>query len=309
MATLKDRTLFITGASRGIGRAIALRAAADGANVVVAAKSDRPHRILPGTIHTAAADVEAAGGQALAVKLDVRDEKAIAEAVERTVERFGGIDILVNNAGAIQLTGTADTPMRRFDRLFDINVRGTFAATQACLPWLKRSTRAHVLNVAPPPTLDPGWWAPHVAYTMSKMGMSFCVLGMAEEFRADGIAVNALWPATVIATEALRMLPGDVTPERCRTPQIVADAAHAILTRDPRACTGRFLLDEEALREEGVTDFRSYAVSEGNPLLDDLYVGPPPGAGSPNAMPSPGPPRSPVAPVPPAAPSFRKDSA
>ncbi len=275
MSSLKGRTLFITGASRGIGLAIGRRAAADGANVVVAAKTDRPHPFLPGTIGSAAEEIEAAGGRALAVRVDVRDEKAISTAVDAAVERFGGIDILVNNASAIQLTGTADTPMRRFDRMFDVNVRGTFATTQACLPWLKRSDCAHVLNLAPPPSLDARWWAPHVAYTMSKMGMSFCVLGMAEELRADGIAVNALWPATVIATEALRMLPDAIDPDRCRTPEIVADAARVLLTRDPADGTGRFHLDEDVLRDAGVTDFERYAVKVGEPLLPDLYVGDP----------------------------------
>ena len=275
MTAWRGRTIFITGASRGIGHAIALRVAREGANVVVAAKTDRPHPILPGTIHTAAADVEAVGGRALAVRVDVRDDAAVAAAVERAVAHFGGIDVLVNNASAIQLTGTADTPMRRFDRLFEVNVRGTFAATQACLPHLKRSANPHVLNLAPPPTLDPRWWAPHVPYTLTKMGMSFCVLGMAEELRRDGIAVNALWPATAIATEALRMLPDGVKPERCRQPAIVADAAFAIVGRRAAECTGNFFLDEDVLRTEGVTDFGPYAVSPGHALLRDLYLGDP----------------------------------
>ncbi len=274
--SLKARTLFITGASRGIGLAIALRAARDGANVVVAAKTATPHPKLPGTIHTAAAEIEAAGGKALALAVDIRDEQAVAAAVERAESHFGGIDILVNNASAISLTGTAATPVKRFDLMFDVNVRGTFVCSQACLPLLQRSAaegrRPHILNLSPPMSLQPRWFAPHVAYTMAKYGMSMCVLGMSDELRPFGIGVNALWPRTLIATAALQVVSfADV--RRARTPDIVADAAHAILVRDPRTCTGNFYLDEDVLREDGVEDFSRYAVTAGNQeLLPDLFV-------------------------------------
>jgi len=277
MNGLGGKTLFITGGSRGIGLAIAVRAARDGANVVIAAKTDAPNPKLPGTIHTAANDIEDAGGKALPIACDIRDENALREAVDAAAAQFGGIDILVNNASAISLTGTERTPMKRVDLMLDVNVRGTFAATQACLPWLKASARAgrgaHILTLAPPPTLDPRWYRDHVAYTIAKMGMSLCVLGHAEEFRGDGIGVNALWPRTVIRTAAIAMIPGAADEQkRMRTPEIVADAAHAILVRDPRTCTGRFFIDEEALREAGVTDFSRYAVEPGQPLLPDLFL-------------------------------------
>lgn len=274
MTDLRDRVVFVTGSSRGVGRAIALRAAADGAAVVIAAKTTEPRPDLPGTIHTVAEEVERAGGRALAVKMDVRSEDDVEEAVARAVERFGGIDAVVNNASAIWLADTPGTPPKRFDLLFDVNVRGTYVATRACLPHLARADNPHVLNLAPPPALEPRWFAPHLAYTMSKYGMSLCVLGMAEELRDRGIAVNALWPRTVIATAALTMLGGRVKPENCRRPAIVADAAHAILTRDAREWTGRFLIDEEVLREEGVTDFARYAVDPDAPLADDLFLDP-----------------------------------
>ena len=269
--SLGAKTLFITGASRGIGKAIALRAARDGANIAIAAKSSVPNPKLPGTIGTAAAEIEAAGGKALPIQCDVREEESVRAAVAATVDRIGGIDVLVNNASAISLTRTPDTPMKRFDLMFSVNVRGTFLCTQACLPHLKKAANPHVLMLAPPPSLDPRWYAPHLAYTMAKLGMSQCVLGMAEEFRADGIAVNGLWPRTVILTAALAMLPG-VDPDRCRKPEIVADAAHAILTTPSRERTGRFLLDEDVLREAGVTDFEQYAVKPGTPLLPDLFL-------------------------------------
>ena len=277
MNGLGGKTLFITGGSRGIGLAIAVRAARDGANVVIAAKTDAPNPKLPGTIHTAANDIEDAGGKALPIACDIRDENALREAVDAAAAQFGGIDILVNNASAISLTGTERTPMKRVDLMLDVNVRGTYAATQACLPWLKASARAgrgaHILTLAPPPTLDPRWYRDHVAYTIAKMGMSLCVLGHAEEFRADGIGVNALWPRTVIRTAAIAMIPGAADEQkRMRMPEIVADAAHAILVRDPRTCTGRFFIDEEALREAGVTDFSRYAVEPGQPLLPDLFL-------------------------------------
>lgn len=271
-STLRGKTVFITGASRGIGRAIALRAAADGAKVVVAAKTVDPHPRLPGTIHTVAQEIEQAGGRALPVQLDVRDAEQIAAAVALAVQTFGGIDVLVNNASAISLTGTADTPMKRFDLMFAVNVRATFACTQACLPHLRVGANPHVLNLAPPPNLKAAWFKDHCAYSMSKYGMSLCVLGMAEEFRAEGIAVNALWPRTVIDTAAVSMLGGRVKPENCRRPEIVADAAHVILTRDSRQCSGNFFIDEEVLAEAGVRDLRRYAVQPGATLISDLFV-------------------------------------
>lgn len=271
MDSLAGKTLFITGASRGIGLAIALRAARDGANVVIAAKSGVPNPKLPGTIHSAAAAVEAAGGRALALKVDTREEAQVVEAAAQAADRFGGIDILVNNASAIWLAGVEGTPMKRFDLMHQVNTRGTFLATQACLPYLKRAANPHVLMLAPPPTLDPKWFAPHTAYTIAKMGMSLCVLGMAEEFRPLGIAVNALWPRTVIATAAIAMIDG-VRPEQCRTPEIVADAAHALLVRPARQTTGRFAIDDEVLAEAGIDDLDQYAVAPGQPLLPDLFL-------------------------------------
>ncbi|MFK2905730.1 NAD(P)-dependent oxidoreductase [Dyella ginsengisoli] len=271
MGSLAGKTLFITGASRGIGLAIALRAARDGANVVIAAKSGVPNPKLPGTIHSAAEAVEAAGGRALALKVDIREEEQVVEAAARAADHFGGIDILVNNASAIWLAGVEGTPMKRFDLMHQVNTRGTFLATQACLPYLKRAANPHVLMLAPPPTLDPKWFAPHTAYTIAKMGMSLCVLGMAEEFRPLGIAVNALWPRTVIATAAIAMIDG-VRPEHCRTPEIVADAAHALLVRPAHDTTGRFAIDDEVLAEAGVSDLDRYAVQPGQPLLRDLFL-------------------------------------
>jgi citronellol/citronellal dehydrogenase len=274
--TLAGKTLFITGASRGIGLAIATRCAADGANIVVAAKTAEPHPKLPGTIHSAAADIEAAGGHCLPLQVDIRDEAQVLGAVARAVERFGGIDILVNNASAISLTDTPSTPMKRFDLMVGVNVRGTFLCTQACLPHLKasaeRGRNPHALAICPPLTLEPRWFAPHVAYTIAKYGMSMCVLGQAEEFRPLGIAVNALWPRTVILTAALQMIPG-VRRERCRTPQIVADAAHRILISDAATTTGNFFIDDEVLATAGVTDFAKYAVEPGSvDLLADLFL-------------------------------------
>jgi citronellol/citronellal dehydrogenase len=268
---LRGKTLFVTGASRGIGLAIALRGARDGANVAVVAKSSEPDPRLPGTIHSAAAAIEQAGGKALAIRCDIRDEAQVQSAVAQTVERFAGIDVLVNNASAIWLRGTLDTPIRRFDLMLQVNARGTFLCAQRCLPHLLRAANPHILTLAPPPNLDPAWWAPHVGYTLAKMGMSFVTLGLAEEFRAQGIAVNALWPQTVIATDALNMIPG-VEPSRCRRPEIVADAAHAILTTPARELTGRFIIDEALLRERGVTDFGPYAVDPAQPLLPDLFL-------------------------------------
>jgi citronellol/citronellal dehydrogenase len=261
----------VTGGSRGIGLAIAVRAARDGANVVLVAKTDAPHPKLPGTIHTAAAEVERAGGRALPLAVDVRHDAALEAAVARAAEVFGGIDILVNNAGAIGLTDTRSTPMKRVDLMLGVNVRATYAATRACLPYLERAANPQVLVMAPPLDPRPEWLARHVAYSVSKFGMSLCVRGFAEEFRPSGIAVNALWPRTVIATAAVAMLPG-VRPEQCRTPDIVADAAHFILTRPSREVTGRFYIDEVALAEAGVTDLSRYAVSPGTPLVPDLFV-------------------------------------
>ncbi|MDZ7790772.1 MAG: NAD(P)-dependent oxidoreductase [Xanthomonadales bacterium] len=271
-ASLKGKTLFITGASRGIGQAIALKAAADGANVAVAAKTDRPHPKLPGTIHSAAEEIEAAGGRALALKVDIRDEDAVAEAMAKTADTFGGIDALVNNASAIYLAPTADVPMKRYDLMHNVNTRGTFVCSQAALPYLKKSENPHILNLSPPLNMDPKWFAPHVAYTMAKYGMSMCVLGMAEEFRTDAIGVNALWPKTVIATAALAMLGDAVKPENCRKPEILADTAHWILTQPSLEVTGNFFIDEDVLEKMGVTDLDQYAVEPGKRLLPDLFL-------------------------------------
>jgi citronellol/citronellal dehydrogenase len=272
-STLRDKTLFITGASRGIGKAIALRAARDGARVVIAAKTAEPHPKLPGTIHSAAEEVEKAGGRALACVVDVRSEDAIAAAVARAVSTFGGIDILVNNASAIRLTGTLDTPMNRYDLVQEVNSRGTFACSQACLPHLLMAPNPHILNISPPLDYAEKWFAPHVAYTMSKFGMSMCVLGMAGEFRQAGVAVNALWPRTIIATAATRALFGsDATLRGSRTPEIMADAAHVVLTRPSREGSGQFLIDEEVLRAAGTTDFEKYETVRGAPLVADLFV-------------------------------------
>jgi citronellol/citronellal dehydrogenase len=273
MSSLKAKTLFITGASRGIGKAIALAAARDGANIVIAAKTAEPHPKLEGTIYTAAQEIEAAGGKALPLVVDIRREEEIARAVAQAVERFGGIDILVNNASAISLAGTTDTPMKRFDLMTQVNVRGTFACSQACIPHLARAPNPHILNLSPPLTLKPHWFAPHVAYSISKFGMSLCVLGMAEELKDQGIAVNALWPRTAIATAAvINVLGGEDMAKQSRKPEIVGDAARAILLRDSRSCTGNFFLDEDVLRAEGVQDFERYAVTPGGPLFPDFFV-------------------------------------
>ena len=269
--SLRGKTVFITGASRGIGREIALRLARDGANVAIASKSAAPNPKLPGTIHSVAAEVEAAGGSALPVRCDIREEAQVRAAVDATVEAFGGIDVLVNNASAIWLRGTLDTPMKRYDLMQEVNARGTFLCTQACLPHLLRAGNPHVLTLAPPPSLEPRWWAPHAAYTLAKMGMSFVTLGLAAEFAGQGVAINALWPRTIIATDALNMIPG-IDTARCRKPAIVADAAHAVLVRPAAERTGAFLIDEDVLREAGVDDFDAYAVEPGRPLLPDLFL-------------------------------------
>ncbi|MDQ3494004.1 MAG: NAD(P)-dependent oxidoreductase [Pseudomonadota bacterium] len=271
MATLADKTLFITGASRGIGLAIALRAARDGANVAIAAKSDVPNPKLPGTIHSAAEAVTAAGGHALALKCDIREEDQVRTAVATTVEAFGGLDILINNASAIWLRGTLDTPIKRFDLMQQVNSRGSFLCAQACLPHLLRAPNPHILTLAPPPSLDPKWWAPHTGYTLAKMGMSFVTLGLAAEFGPQGVAVNALWPRTLIATDALNMIPG-VSLANGRKPEIMADAAHAILTRPAQGLSGHFLIDDQVLHEAGVTDLAQYAVDPTQPLLPDLFL-------------------------------------
>lgn len=273
MSNLQGKTLFITGASRGIGKAIALRAAKDGANIIIAAKTSEPHAKLPGTIFTAAQEIEAAGGRALPCTVDVRDENQIADAVKKGVDAFGGIDILINNASAISLTGTLATPMKRFDLMHQVNTRGTFACSQACIPHLAKSANPHILNLSPPLNMETRWFAPHVAYTMAKFGMSMCVLGMSEELRAQGIAVNALWPRTVIATAAVQnLLGGDEVVRQSRTPEIVADAAYVILTRPSRSYTGHFFLDEDVLRESGVTDFDKYLTAPGVEPLPDFFI-------------------------------------
>jgi citronellol/citronellal dehydrogenase len=275
MADLAGKTLFITGASRGIGKAIALRAARDGANVVVAAKTTEDHPRLPGTIHSAAAEIEAAGGKALAVKVDIRSEEEVQAAVDLAVRTFGGIDIVVNNASAIQLTGTLQTDMKRYDLMHHINTRGTFLVSRVCLPHLLKAANPHVLNLSPPLNLDPVWFGAHVAYTMAKYGMSMCVLGMAEEFRSQGVAFNALWPRTAIATAAVRnLLGGDEAVRQSRTPEIMADAAWWILTKPARACTGNFFIDDAVLAENGVTDFSPYLVDPTwtGDLIPDFFL-------------------------------------
>jgi len=280
--SLAGKTLFITGASRGIGLAIALRAARDGANIAIAAKTAEPHKHLPGTIYSAAKEIEAAGGQALPLIVDVRDEASVLAAVDETAQRFGGIDICVNNASAIQLTGTEATDMRRYDLMHQINARGTFLTSKACIPHLKRAANPHVLMISPPLDMSPRWFGTHVAYTMAKFGMSMCVLGMAEEFRPDGIAFNALWPRTGVATAAIQFaLGGDDAMRQCRKPEIMADAAHAIFEKPARAFTGQFLIDDSFLYGEGVRDFEPYRVDPTRPLMPDFFVpadsAPPPG--------------------------------
>jgi citronellol/citronellal dehydrogenase len=276
-AGLKGRTLLITGASRGIGLAIALRAARDGANIVIAAKTQEPHPKLPGTIYTAAKEIEAAGGHALPVQVDIRNDAQVADAVSRAVKTFGGIDILVNNASAISLTNTPDTDMKRFDLMHQINTRGAYLCSKLCLPHLARSSNPHILMLAPPLSIAERWFAPHIAYSLSKYGMSLCVLGLAGELRPRGIAVNALWPRTVIGTAALQVAmsghPGSER-RRVRRPEIVANAAHSILTRPSRELTGKFCIDEDVLRQAGETDFTQYrepGVAE-EELLPDFFL-------------------------------------
>ena len=271
--SLSGRTIFITGGSRGIGLAMAVRCARDGANVTIAAKTAEPHPKLPGTIYTAAEEIEAAGGKALPVVCDIRDEDRLRTAVDRTVDEFGGIDVLINNASAINLMPTDTVDMKRYDLMADINTRGTFLATKTCLPHLKRGTNPHVLTIAPPLDMDAKWFAPHVAYTIAKMGMSLCTLGHAREFAGFGIAVNSLWPLTAIDTAAVRnVLGGDAMAKRSRAPGIMADAAHAVLCRPAKEATGNFYIDEEVLRAEGVTDFARYAPHADGPLVRDFFV-------------------------------------
>ncbi len=269
MATLEGKTLFISGGSRGIGLAIALRAARDGANIALIAKTTEPHPKLEGTIFTAAEEIEAAGGNALPIAGDIRDEESVNGAVAETVERFGGIDAVLNNASAINVVGTEALEMKRYDLMQDINTRGTFLVSKACIPHLKASENPHILTLSPPLDMNPKWFRNHLAYTIAKYGMSMCVLGMAEEFREDGVAVNALWPRTMIATAAVQnLLGGEEAMKRSRRPEIMADAAHAILTRPSREATGNFYIDDEVLAEEGVDDLSAYAYGEGELALD-----------------------------------------
>mgnify|MGYP001627432861 CR=1 FL=1 len=280
--SLAGKTLFITGASRGIGLAIGLRAARDGANVVIAAKTAEAHKHLPGTIYSAAEEIEKAGGQALPLMVDVRDEASVYGAVEQAVARFGGIDICVNNASAIQMTGTLETEMKRYDLMNQVNARGSYLTSKACLPHLKRAANPHVLMLSPPLDMSPRWFGPHVAYTMAKFGMSMCVLGMAEEFKGDGIAFNALWPRTGIATAAIQFaLAGEEGLRHCRTPEIMADAAYAIFNKPSREFSGQFLIDDTFLYGEGVREFDHYKVDPTAALMPDFFVPedsvPPPG--------------------------------
>ncbi|MDD4913121.1 MAG: NAD(P)-dependent oxidoreductase [Sideroxydans sp.] len=272
MSDLRDKVVFITGSSRGIGREIALRCARDGAKVIITGKTVDPHPKLPGTIHSVAEEVIAAGGQALAIQMDVRDENAIAAAVAQAVAHFGGIDVLVNNASAIQLTSTLQTPAKRLDLMWDVNMRATFLTSQACIPHLKNAVNPHVLALSPPLDMQAKWFAPHVAYTMSKFGMSMVMLGMAKEFASEGIAFNALWPRTTIATAAIEFNFPEAILRASRKPAIMADAAHAILMRDSAMCSGNFFIDEDVLRESGITDFSSYALDPSVPPFKDLFL-------------------------------------
>ena len=273
MSNLKNKTLFVSGASRGIGLAIAKRAARDGANIILAAKTAEPHPKLPGTIYTAAEEIVEEGGEALPVICDIRDEENVREAVNLGVDKFGGIDICINNASAIQLTGTLLTDMKRFDLMHQINTRGTYLVSKVCLPHLQKSDNPHILNLSPPLDMDPKWFGPHVAYTMAKFGMSMCVLGMAEEFKEDGVAVNALWPRTAIATAAIKnALGGDAIMNISRSPEIMGDAAHVILTKNSREFTGNFCIDDNLLAENGVEDFSQYAEVPFEQLAPDFFV-------------------------------------
>ncbi|MBL8630703.1 MAG: NAD(P)-dependent oxidoreductase [Rhodospirillaceae bacterium] len=276
--TLKGKTIFISGGSRGIGLAIAKRAAADGANIIIAAKTADPHPKLPGTIYTAAKEIEEAGGKALPLQVDIRYEDQVEAAMAKAAETFGGIDVLINNASAVSITGTLETSMKKFDLMHGINLRGTYLCSQKALPYLKKASNPHILNLSPPPDLSPKWFAPCLAYTMAKYGMSFCAMGIAAEFKKDGIAANALWPRTAIATAAIEFeLGGKSILKHCRTPAILADVAHIILTRLSREATGNFYIDDEVLAQEGITDLSGYAVQAGQPLLLDFFLSSGPG--------------------------------
>jgi len=271
--SLKGKTLFITGASRGIGKAIALAAAKQGANIVIAAKTAEPHPKLSGTIYTAAEEVEAAGGKALPCVVDIRHEEVVQGAVAKAVETFGGIDICVNNASAINLSNTESTLMKRYDLMHAVNTRGTFLTSKTCLPHLKKAENPHILNLSPPLNMEAKWFAPHVAYTMAKFGMSMCVLGMAEEFKSHGIAVNALWPRTTIATAAVQnLLGGDTVMRGSRKPEIMGDAAAWIFSQNSRECTGNFFVDDEVMASAGVTDLEKYRVDPTVELIPDFFV-------------------------------------
>lgn len=271
--SLKGRTLFITGASRGIGKAIALRAAKDGANIAVVAKTKEPHPKLPGTVYSSVDDIKSEGGTAIACIADIRFENQIQAAIDSTISQFGGIDILVNNASAINLSPTLEVSMKRFDLMVSVNVRGTFLCSKLCIPYLKKAENPHILNLSPPLNMDPKWFKNNLAYTMTKYGMSMCVLGMAEEFKKDGIAVNALWPRTTIATAAVKnLLGGKTAVKHSRTPEIVADAAHIILNKLSRECTGNFFIDEDVLIENGMTDLEKYAVNPDKELYHDFFL-------------------------------------
>lgn len=272
MPSLKNKTIIVTGSSRGIGREIALKCAAEGANLVIAAKTTEPHPKLPGTIHSVAEEVEKAGGQALAVMLDVRDEGSVREMLERTLRTFGGVDALINNAGAIMLTPTEQTPMKRFDLMYQVNVRAVFMCSQAVVPYLRKSDNAHIINLSPPISLKDKWLSSHIGYTLSKYGMSMCTLGMAKEFEKDGISVASVWPKTIIDTAAIEMLMGEMGKRHSRTPAIMADAIHAILTGAKLSFSGKCWLDEEILKTKGINDLSAYACAPGNPLQPDLFV-------------------------------------
>lgn len=273
MISLKGKTVFITGGSRGIGKAIGLRMAREGANVIIAAKTAEPHPKLPGTIFTAAQEIEEAGGKALPILMDIRSEEMVDAAVAMAVEEFGGIDVLINNASAINLTGTTQLSMKRFDLMHQVNTRGTFMMSQKCIPHLKKSENAHILNLSPPLNFEPRWFGPHCAYSIAKYGMSLCVLGMAEEFKLEAIAVNALWPKTTIATAAVKnLLGGEELMQRSRKPEIMGDAAYYILSRESKTCTGNFFIDEKVLEDEGISDLTHYAVNPDKALMPDFFV-------------------------------------
>ena len=270
--SFKGKTIFITGASRGIGKAIGLRLAQEGANIAIAAKTSSPHPTLPGTIYTAAEEIEAAGGKALPMVMDVRLEEMVEEAVRKTIDTFGGIDILINNASAIMLTGSLQTPMKRFDLMHSVNYRGTFMTSQKCIPFLLKSDNPHILNLSPPLNIEKRWFAPHLPYTLAKYGMSFCTYAMSEEFQSQGLAVNSLWPRTAIATAAVQMLGGNKMMQASRKPEIMADAAYFILSQDSKNCSGNFFIDDEVLKQHGIEDLDAYAVNPEADLAPDFFI-------------------------------------